>query len=84
MKSKLKENKKKRWITIRNLFASVGEPKSPGVVDEEHVGLRRDGVRCEDKASLEAGGGGLYLEEVSAVECLRGELLEQWAVQRLR
>lgn len=67
---------------IRNLFSSIGETKSPGVVNEEHVRLLLHRFGGEQEPPLASVVAWVNLEEIAAVECFRVELLEELAVQR--
>lgn len=68
-------------LTLINLLESILEAERPGVVNEEDVGLPRQGVCREDEPAPAASVAGLDGEEVAAVEPLGGELLEQPPVE---
>ena len=66
------------------LLVSIGESKSPGVVNEEDIRVLRHGLRSENELSLRSFVARLDLEKRAAIEGLRGELREELAVQILR
>lgn len=67
------ENERKGVVVVY-LFISVGEAESPGVVDEEEVGVLIHGVRGEEEPPLTSFLlllAGLDLEEGPTIEGLR-------------